>query len=167
MVFTILCLCSCSSSGPIRQSDGGLCDFHRSPPRTIVQNQKIDKSVVDGPVSQSIYIDSGIDKIAAALAEPTKTKFNYTERNSFCCQWGFHPYNGQGYWCVVWPECKRTVKVKNVFGIARAPDMKAAEELALESCISAAEQFADSEENVRIRARHLKCRVIQRDWCFL
>jgi hypothetical protein len=101
------------------------------------------------------------------LAEPKKRRITYVERNEFCCQFGFHPWYGTGYWCVVWPECEQSFELDEIYGLARATSMAEAENMAEANCESATERFAESEDkNARIRSRYLSCRITRTQWCF-
>ncbi|MDV6345379.1 hypothetical protein [Nitrosomonas sp. Is37] len=120
-----------------------------------------------GEVVQGDLVDKAgfnYQGIASVLAVPLDY-FLSPQREGWgaCCQWvlGYYPnyYCGHQY-C----RANQGYNLMGVLGLARAPDREQAENMALENCKTAIQQFA-SQVGISPSQSELRCKIQKFEWC--
>lgn len=144
------------------QYETDLCTIKSPQPNIVI-------SYVDnrGEVVQGDLVDIAVSNyqgFATVLAVPLNEVLG-PQREGWgeCCQWvlGYYPnyYCGHQY-C----RAKEGYNLMGVLGLARSPDREQAENMALENCKTAIQQFAN-QVGTNPSQLELRCKIQKFEWC--
>ena len=159
IIISVLFGCATEKELLRKKVETNICDFSQSRPNTIISHVDNRGGIVQGDIKSLAIYNS--KRIATVLATTKRSTLRQSRAGvGYCCQWSIY-----GYWCG-YQYCSSVDEhdLSEVYGLARAPDMEQAKEMAIENCESAAGQFADTVGTSRSRSA-LECKVHIANWC--